>query len=144
MAQIAVNLKTGMPALSQQMFAVNYNILRIQSGLGGVAFVDEPDIFGDGGGQGGGGFGLFGGGGRGEGLRAGGFLARSFELGGEFGGGEGLCGGRGLLSLERFHAFLQDDELAGGRFARGFDLMGSFLGAGPGGFAGGEFLAGLG
>ena len=40
MAQIAVNLKTGMPALSQQMFAVNYNILRIQSGLGGVAFAN--------------------------------------------------------------------------------------------------------
>ena len=40
MAQIAVNLKTGMPysTLQQKMFAVNYNILRIQSGLGGVAF----------------------------------------------------------------------------------------------------------
>ena len=38
MAQIAVNLKTGMPSLNQNMFAVNYNILRIQSGLGGVAF----------------------------------------------------------------------------------------------------------
>jgi hypothetical protein len=40
MAQIAVNLKTGMPALNQRMFAVNYNILRIQSGLGGVAFAN--------------------------------------------------------------------------------------------------------
>ena len=41
MAQVAVNLKTGMPAnLNQQMFAVNYNILRIQSGLGGLAFAN--------------------------------------------------------------------------------------------------------
>jgi hypothetical protein len=40
-AQVAVNLKTGMPAgLNQQMFAVNYNILRIQSGLGGLAFAN--------------------------------------------------------------------------------------------------------
>jgi len=41
-AQIAVNLKTGVPYqnLQQQMFAVNYNILRIQSGLGGVAFAN--------------------------------------------------------------------------------------------------------
>ena len=38
MAQISVNLKTGMPALNQRMFAVNYNILRVQSGLGGLAF----------------------------------------------------------------------------------------------------------
>jgi hypothetical protein len=38
MAQSAVYLKTGMPSLNQQMFAVNYNILRIQSGLGGLAF----------------------------------------------------------------------------------------------------------
>ena len=38
MAQIAVNLKTGMPSVNQRMFAVNYNILRIQSGLGGLAF----------------------------------------------------------------------------------------------------------
>jgi hypothetical protein len=38
-AQAAVYLKTGMPAnLVQRMFAVNYNILRIQSGLGGLAF----------------------------------------------------------------------------------------------------------
>jgi len=40
MAQIAVNLKTGIPSVNQQMFAVNYNILRIQSGLGGVAFAN--------------------------------------------------------------------------------------------------------
>ena len=40
MAQIAVNLKTGIPTVNQQMFAVNYNILRIQSGLGGVAFAN--------------------------------------------------------------------------------------------------------
>ena len=40
MAQMAVNLKTGMPALNQQMFAVNYNILRVQSGLGGLAFAN--------------------------------------------------------------------------------------------------------
>jgi hypothetical protein len=41
-AQIAVNLKTGVPYqnIQQQMFAVNYNILRIQSGLGGVAFAN--------------------------------------------------------------------------------------------------------
>jgi hypothetical protein len=39
MAQVAVSLKTGMPSnLLQQMFAVNYNILRIASGLGGLAF----------------------------------------------------------------------------------------------------------
>ena len=42
MAQIAVNLKTGVPytTLQQRRFAVNYNILRIQSGLGGVAFAN--------------------------------------------------------------------------------------------------------
>jgi hypothetical protein len=40
MAQIAVNLKTGMPPLNQSMFAVNYNILRVQSGLGGLAFAN--------------------------------------------------------------------------------------------------------
>jgi hypothetical protein len=39
-AQISVNLKTGMPALNQRMFAVNYNILRVQSGLGGLAFAN--------------------------------------------------------------------------------------------------------
>jgi hypothetical protein len=38
-AQIAASLKTGMPGnLLQKMFAVNYNILRIASGLGGLAF----------------------------------------------------------------------------------------------------------
>lgn len=40
MAQSAVNLKSGVPAVNQQMFAVNYNVLRIQSGLGGVAFAN--------------------------------------------------------------------------------------------------------
>lgn len=39
MAQVSVNLKTGVPSnLLQQMFAVNYNVLRIASGLGGLAF----------------------------------------------------------------------------------------------------------
>jgi hypothetical protein len=39
MAQVAVNLKTGMPAnLVQKMFAVNYNVLRIASGMSGLAF----------------------------------------------------------------------------------------------------------
>jgi hypothetical protein len=38
-AQAAPYLKTGMPTnLVQRMYAVNYNILRIQSGLGGLAF----------------------------------------------------------------------------------------------------------
>ena len=38
-AQAATYLKTGMPTnLVQRMYAVNYNILRIQSGLGGLAF----------------------------------------------------------------------------------------------------------
>jgi len=38
-AQAAVYLKTGMPSnIVQHMYAVNYNILRIQSGLGGLAF----------------------------------------------------------------------------------------------------------
>lgn len=38
-SQIATSLKTGMPSsLQQKMFAVNYNILRIASGLGGLAF----------------------------------------------------------------------------------------------------------
>ena len=40
MAQVAVNLKTGMPSVNQRMFAVNYNILRVQSGLGGLAFAN--------------------------------------------------------------------------------------------------------
>ena len=39
-AQSSINLKTGMPSLNQRMFAVNYNILRIQSGLGGLAFAN--------------------------------------------------------------------------------------------------------
>ena len=39
MAQTAVYLKTGMPStFLQKMFAVNYNVLRIASGLGGLAF----------------------------------------------------------------------------------------------------------
>ena len=38
-AQAAVYLKTGMPTtLLQQMFAVNYNILKIASGMGGIVF----------------------------------------------------------------------------------------------------------
>lgn len=44
-AQVAVNLKTGGGALAlqsnfntQKLFAVNYNILRIQAGMGGLAF----------------------------------------------------------------------------------------------------------
>jgi hypothetical protein len=37
-AQVAVNLKTGSLSTQQRMFAVNYNILRIQSGMGGLAF----------------------------------------------------------------------------------------------------------
>jgi hypothetical protein len=41
MAQSAVSLKTGMPTnLVQRMFAVNYNILRIASGMGGLAFAN--------------------------------------------------------------------------------------------------------
>ena len=39
MAQVAVSLKTGMGAnLSQKMFAVNYNVLKVASGLGGLVF----------------------------------------------------------------------------------------------------------
>ena len=39
MSQASVSLKTGVPSnLLQQMFAVNYNVLRIASGLGGLAF----------------------------------------------------------------------------------------------------------
>ena len=39
-AQVAINLKTGAQNSNplQKMFAVNYNILRIQSGMGGLAF----------------------------------------------------------------------------------------------------------
>jgi hypothetical protein len=41
MAQVAVSLKTGMPSnLVQKMFAVNYNVLRIASGMGGLAFAN--------------------------------------------------------------------------------------------------------
>ena len=40
MVQVAVNLKSSLPSLNQQMFAVNYNILRVQSGLGGLAFAN--------------------------------------------------------------------------------------------------------
>lgn len=36
--QVSVNLKSGLPPMIQQIFAVNYNILRIQSGMGGLAF----------------------------------------------------------------------------------------------------------
>jgi hypothetical protein len=41
MAECSLTLKTGVTAVAprnQQMFAINYNILRIQSGLGGLAF----------------------------------------------------------------------------------------------------------
>jgi hypothetical protein len=39
MAQVAVSLKSGMGAnLSQKMFAVNYNVLKVASGLGGLVF----------------------------------------------------------------------------------------------------------
>ena len=37
-AQLWINLKSGMPAVTQKMFAINYNVLRIQSGMGGLAF----------------------------------------------------------------------------------------------------------
>lgn len=37
-AQVAVSLKGAVGNLGQRMFAVNYNILRIQSGMGGLAF----------------------------------------------------------------------------------------------------------
>ena len=37
-AQVAINMKSGYPTNLQKMFAVNYNILRIQSGMGGLAF----------------------------------------------------------------------------------------------------------
>jgi hypothetical protein len=36
---VSVSLKTGtVTTTSQKLFAVNYNILRIQSGMGGLAF----------------------------------------------------------------------------------------------------------
>ena len=37
-AQVAVNMKAQATTTLQKMFAVNYNILRIQSGMGGLAF----------------------------------------------------------------------------------------------------------
>jgi hypothetical protein len=37
-AQVALTLKTDADNTQQRMFAVNYNILRIQSGMGGLAF----------------------------------------------------------------------------------------------------------
>jgi len=37
-AQVVVKSKTGATATSLNMFAVNYNVLRIQSGMGGLAF----------------------------------------------------------------------------------------------------------
>jgi len=37
-AQVAINMKQVIPSNLQKMFAVNYNILRIQSGMGGLAF----------------------------------------------------------------------------------------------------------
>ena len=37
-AQVSVTLKSGSQATQQRMFAVNYNVLRIQSGMGGLAF----------------------------------------------------------------------------------------------------------
>ena len=37
-AQVSVAMKSGAESNSQHMFAVNYNVLRIQSGMGGLAF----------------------------------------------------------------------------------------------------------
>jgi hypothetical protein len=37
-AQVSVQLKSNNAATLQKLFAVNYNILRIQSGMGGLAF----------------------------------------------------------------------------------------------------------
>jgi hypothetical protein len=37
-AQVQVTLKTGALVNTQKLFAVNYNVLRIQSGMGGLAF----------------------------------------------------------------------------------------------------------
>jgi Large eukaryotic DNA virus major capsid protein/Major capsid protein N-terminus len=37
-AQVTINLKNNTTTLLQKMFAVNYNILRIQSGMGGLSF----------------------------------------------------------------------------------------------------------
>ena len=36
--EFVISLKSGAPNVKQMLFAVNYNILRIQSGLGGLAF----------------------------------------------------------------------------------------------------------
>jgi hypothetical protein len=37
-AQVAVTIPTGVASTTMHMFAVNYNVLRIQSGMGGLAF----------------------------------------------------------------------------------------------------------
>jgi len=37
-AQLAITLKSNSAATTQKMFAINYNVLRIQSGMGGLAF----------------------------------------------------------------------------------------------------------
>jgi hypothetical protein len=37
-AQVSVQLKSNVLTPLQKLFAVNYNILRIQSGMGGLAF----------------------------------------------------------------------------------------------------------
>jgi hypothetical protein len=37
-AQVAINIKGCATTPLQRMFAVNYNILRIQSGMGGLSF----------------------------------------------------------------------------------------------------------
>jgi hypothetical protein len=37
-AQVSVQMKSNNAATLQKLFAVNYNILRIQSGMGGLAF----------------------------------------------------------------------------------------------------------
>jgi hypothetical protein len=37
-AQVAINMKSNYTTPLQKMFAINYNILRIQSGMGGLAF----------------------------------------------------------------------------------------------------------
>lgn len=37
--EFSINLKSGATNPNQEMYAVNYNVLRIQSGLGGLAFV---------------------------------------------------------------------------------------------------------
>jgi hypothetical protein len=37
-AQVAVTIPSGAASTTMHMFAVNYNVLRIQSGMGGLAF----------------------------------------------------------------------------------------------------------